>query len=137
MLVGECVEAALVFSLVLGDAGVAGYQRVDRLGGRTDARAELVGFDMKVGGVQFGSYGLVDQLVDLVPAGEEVVDGVEERGGDLFIADMRGRTRGSTCVFVVALPDAFFVFGAGMPGFRPVPDPALGAPDFAGEGGVC
>lgn len=137
MLVGECVEAALVFSLVLGDAGVAGYQSVDRLGGRTDAREELVGFDMKVGGVQFDSYGLVDQLVDLVPAGEEVVDGVEERGSDLFIADMRGRTRGSTCVFVVALPDAFFVFGAGMPGFRPVPDPALGAPDFAGEGGVC
>ena len=45
-------------------------------------------------------------------------DGVEERGSDLFIADMRGRTRGSTCVFVVALSDAFFVFGAGMPGFR-------------------
>lgn len=94
MFAGEFVEAALVFGLVLGDAGVAGYQRVDRLGGRTDAREELVGFDMKVGGVQFGSYGLVDQLVDLVPAGEEVVDGVEERGGDLFVADVRGSHTG-------------------------------------------
>lgn len=46
MLAGEFLEAALVLGLVLGDAGVAGDQLVDRLGGRTDAGEELVGFDM-------------------------------------------------------------------------------------------
>ena len=59
MLAGEFVEAALVFGLVLGDAGIAG-----------------------------------DQLVDLVPADEEVVDGVEERFRDLLFADVRGRASG-------------------------------------------
>ena len=46
MLAGEFVEAALVFALVLGDAGVAGEQLVDCLGGRTHAGEELVGFDV-------------------------------------------------------------------------------------------
>ena len=59
VLAGEFVEAALVFGLVLGDAGIAG-----------------------------------DQLVDLVPADEEVVDGVEERFRDLLFADVRGRASG-------------------------------------------
>lgn len=46
MLAGEFVEAALVFALVLGDAGVAGDQLVDCLGGHTHAGEELVGFDV-------------------------------------------------------------------------------------------
>lgn len=46
MLAGEFVEAALVFGLVLGDAGIAGDQLVDRLGGSTHAGEELVGFDV-------------------------------------------------------------------------------------------
>ena len=94
MLAGEFVEAALVFGLVLGDAGIAGDQLVDRIGGSTHAGEELVGFDVQVGGVEFGAHGLVDQLVDLVPADEEVVDGVEERFRDLLFADMRGRALG-------------------------------------------
>ena len=94
MLAGEFIEAALVFGLVLGDAGIAGDQLVDRLGGSTHAGEELVGCDVQVGGVEFGAHGLVDQLVDLVPADEEVVDGVEERFRDLLFADVRGRASG-------------------------------------------
>ena len=71
VLAGEFVEAALVFGLVLGDTCIAGDQLVDRLGGSTHAGEELVGFDLQVGGVEFGAHGLVDQLVDLVPAGED------------------------------------------------------------------
>ena len=94
MLAGEFVEAALVFGLVLGDVGIVGDQLVDRLGGSTHAGEELVGFDVQVGVVEFGAHGLVDQLVDLVPVGEEVVDGVEERCRDLLFADVRGRASG-------------------------------------------
>ena len=94
VLAGEFVEAALVFGLVLGDAGIAGDQLVDRLGGSTHAGEELVGFDVQVGGVEFGAHSLVDQLDDLVPADEEVVDGVEERFRDLLFADVRGRASG-------------------------------------------
>ncbi|CRH60385.1 Uncharacterised protein [Chlamydia trachomatis] len=129
----EFVEAALVFSLVLGDAGVAGDQRVDRFGGGTDTGEELVGFDVQVGGVELGAHGLVDQLVDLVPVGEEVVDGVEERCCDLLVTDVRRGAWDAACVFVVAPPDAFLVFRACMPGFRPVPGAALPAPDLARE----
>ena len=46
VLAGEFVEAALVFGLVLGDAGIAGDQLVDRLGGSTHAGEELVSFDV-------------------------------------------------------------------------------------------
>lgn len=92
---GEFVEPALVFGLVLDDSGVAGDQLVDRLGDRTHAGEELVGFDVYVGGVEFGTHGLVDQIVDLSLGGQEVVDGVEERGSDLAVADVRGRTRGA------------------------------------------
>ena len=94
VLAGEFVEAALVFGLVLGDVGIVGDQLVDRLGGSTHAGEELVGFDVQVGVVEFGAHGLVDQLVDLVPVGEEVVDGVEERCRDLLFADVRGRASG-------------------------------------------
>ena len=94
VLAGEFVEAALVFGLVLGDAGIVGDQLVDRLGGSTYAGEELVGFDVQVGVVEFGAHGLVDQLVDLVPVGEEVVDGVEERCRDLLFADEQGRASG-------------------------------------------
>ncbi|MGV3071942.1 hypothetical protein ACEE90_05810 [Corynebacterium phoceense] len=65
MLGVEFVEAVLVFALVLGEAGVAGDERVERFGG-TDLGEKLVGFDVQVGGVEFG--GLV------VPCGgEEIV----------------------------------------------------------------
>ena len=94
VLAGEFVEAALEFGLVLGDVGIAGDQLFDRLGGSTHVGEELVGFDVQVGGVEFGAHGLVDQLVDLVPADEEVVDGVEERCRNLLFADARGRASG-------------------------------------------
>ncbi len=96
MVGGEFVEAALVFGLVLGDAGVAGDERVNRFGGGTYLGEELVGFDVQVGGVELGGHSAVDHLVHLAPAGEQVVDGVEERSRDLVVTDVRGRTRGST-----------------------------------------
>lgn len=37
MVVGEFVESALVFGLVLGDAGVPGDQCIDRFGGSNDS----------------------------------------------------------------------------------------------------
>ena len=70
MLGVEFVEAALVFSLVLGDADVAGDERVDRFGVGTDLGEELVGFDVQVGGVELGGHSAVDHLVHLVAAGE-------------------------------------------------------------------
>ena len=97
---------------------------------------ELVGFDVQVGGVELGGHSAVDHLVHLVAAGEQVVDGVEERSRDLLVTDVRGRAWGVACVFVVAPPDAFLVLRACMPGFRPVPGAALGAPDFPGEGSL-
>ena len=136
MLGVEFVEAALVFGLVLGDAGVAGDQRVDCFGSGTNLGEELVGFDVQVGGVEFSQYGVVDHLVHLASAGEQGVDGVEERGRDLLVADVRGRASGVACVFVVAPPYTFLVLRSCMPGFRPVPGAALGAPDFPGEGAL-
>ena len=136
MLGVEFVEAALVFALVLGDAGVAGDERVDRFGGGTDLGEELVGFDVQVGGVEFGGHRAVDHIIHLVAAGEQGVEGVEERGRDLLVTDVRGSAWGVACVFVVAAPDTFLVFRAGMPGFRPVPSAAPGAPDFSGEGAL-
>ena len=111
VLAGEFVEAALVFGLVLGDAGIAGEQLVDRLGGSTHAGEELVGFDVQVGGVAFGAHGLVDQLVDLVPADEEVVDGVEERFRDLLFADVRGRASGRRGETASSNPRMAMIYG--------------------------
>ena len=110
MLGGEFFEAVLVFGLVLGNPGVAGDERVDRFGGGTDTGEKLVGFDGQVGGVKLGGHGMVDHLVNRAPAGEQDVDGVEERCRDLLVTNMQGRTWGVACVFVVAAPDTLLVF---------------------------
>ncbi len=135
MVAVEFVEAALVFSLILGDAGVTGDQIVDRLGGGTNLSEDLIGFDVQIGGVELGGHGLVDHLIYLVAADEQGVDGVEERGGDLLGTDVRSVAWGVAGVFLVAPPDMFLVFGADMLGFRPVLGSALGASDFALPGG--